>query len=75
MTQQMMSEPDRIKYLATKQQEQPKPHSDLDEGWTEEELIALRESIIKFPVGCANRWESIRDTIGSKSQKDVIKKV
>jgi len=29
----------------------------------------------KYPVGSANRWESMRDFIGSKSQKDIMKKV
>ena len=42
--------------------------------WSTEELALLTKGINKFPPGTTERWLSIANFIGSKSQKEVIHK-
>lgn len=42
--------------------------------WSPEETARLNKGITKFPPGTVNRWLTIAEFIGSKSQKEVIHK-
>jgi hypothetical protein len=38
----------------------------IDDGWSAEEVELVTQAMTKYPVGTTNRWESIRDFVGSK---------
>ena len=58
-----------------KAMEEEKKAADVtDSNWSKEEIALLTKAIIKFPPGTKQRWYTITDYIGRKSQKEVIKK-
>lgn len=72
VTTYMMSESDRAKVqsnatvVETAAAEQ--------DGWNDEEIAQLLQGLQKYPVGTPNRWESLVAMVGTKNQKEVIKK-
>lgn len=43
-------------------------------GWSNEEIAMLTKGVTRFPPGTTQRWKTISEFVGSRSQKDVIKK-
>lgn len=69
----MMSEEERVKAKVAKQQEESK-EIDLDSGWNKDEIALMTRAITKFPPGTKDRWLTVANFVGSKTQKDCIKK-
>ena len=46
----------------------------VDADWTKEEVSLLAKGIARFPPGTTQRWATITDYVGSKTQKEVLKK-
>lgn len=42
--------------------------------WTEDDVASLTKAIVRFPPGTSNRWETIANFVGDKTQKQVITK-
>jgi len=43
-------------------------------GWRPEEIALLTKGITRWPPGATQRWKTIAEYVGSRSQKEVIKK-
>lgn len=69
----MMSEEERVKAMLDKQKEESKTH-DLDSGWDKDEIALMTRAITKFPPGTKDRWLTVANFVGTKTQKDCIKK-
>ena len=55
--------------------EEQKMAADVTDGnWSKEEIALLTKAVVKFPPGTKQRWQVITDAVGSKTQKEVIKK-
>ncbi len=68
-----LSEEERVKVQLQQEKEEAKEIT-VAGGWTKEELALLTKGIVKFPPGTGDRWATIADFIGSKSQKETIAK-
>ena len=55
-------------------QEEQKKEEFSDENWTNEEVKLLTKGIARYPPGTTQRWKVIADFVGTKSQKEAIKK-
>lgn len=45
-----------------------------DSNWTKDDIALLTKAVVKFPPGTNQRWKTIADYMGGRSQKDIIKK-
>jgi hypothetical protein len=68
-----MSEEERLKQVIEKAKEESK-EVNIDAGRTKDEIALLVKGIVKFPPGTKDRWQTIALFVGSKSQKECIKK-
>lgn len=73
ITDLMMSQEERVKMQLEKEKEETK-ELELDAGWTKDEIALMTKAIVKFPPGTKDRWMTISQFVGSKTQKECIKK-
>lgn len=67
---------ERVKQQAIQamMKEEQKKEEFTDENWTNEEVKLLTKGIARYPPGTTQRWKVIADFVGTKSQKEAIKK-
>lgn len=65
---------ERARLEAQLQEEEAKRANEFDGDWTKEEVSLLTKGIVKFPPGTVNRWKMIAEFVGTKTQKEAIKK-
>ena len=57
-----------------KEEQQKEMDVETTAGWSKEECALLTKGIVKFPPGTKDRWATVAFFVGTKSQKECIKK-
>ena len=73
MADLLLSTEERQKKQIEKEKEESK-EIQIESGWSKEEIALLTKGIVKHPPGTKDRWMTIAEFVGTKSQKEVIKK-